>query len=160
MDFMNPANYITITFWRYSFLCPTKQEALEVHDGASKGKYTIGLGQDCLAFCTEVEDVISMRLLILYPHKLLASFNTVQYSAYIIFTNSIPLICSMTAVTSLLEKYKIDPKQIGRLEVGSETVIDKSKSIKTFLMQIFEVPFPITTIFLSRIVVLFFLIDR
>ncbi|XP_034710577.1 hydroxymethylglutaryl-CoA synthase-like [Vitis riparia] len=28
--------------------------------------------------------------------------------------------------------------KIGRLEVGSETVIDKSKSIKTFLMQIFE----------------------
>lgn len=46
---------------------------------------------------------------------------------------------SLTAVTSLLEKYAIDPKQIGRLEVGSETVIDKSKSIKTFLMQIFEV---------------------
>lgn len=44
-------------------------------------------------------------------------------------------------VTSLLEKYKVDPKQIGRLEVGSETVIDKSKSIKTFLMQIFEVFF-------------------
>ncbi|MFQ6637869.1 hypothetical protein Gotur_013714, partial [Gossypium turneri] len=80
-------------------------EALEAHDGVSKGKYTIGLGQDCLAFCTEVEDVISM---------------------------------SLTVVTSLLEKYKIDPKQIGRLEVGSETVIDKSKSIKTFLMQIFE----------------------
>ncbi|KAH0910542.1 hypothetical protein HID58_033863 [Brassica napus] len=83
-----------------------QQEALEAHDGASKGKYTIGLGQDCLAFCTELEDVISMR-----------SFN---------------------AVTSLLDKYKIDPKQIGRLEVGSETVIDKSKSIKTFLMQLFE----------------------
>ncbi|KAK8482021.1 hypothetical protein V6N11_071048 [Hibiscus sabdariffa] len=82
-----------------------QQEALEAHDGASKGKYTIGLGQDCLAFCTKVEDVISM---------------------------------SLTVVTSLLEKYKIDPKQIGRLEVGSETVIDKSKSIKTFLMQIFE----------------------
>ncbi|KAG4168340.1 hypothetical protein ERO13_A12G017100v2 [Gossypium hirsutum] len=81
------------------------EEALEAHDGASKGKYTIGLGQDCMAFCTEVEDVISM---------------------------------SLTAVTSLLAKYKIDPKQIGRLEVGSETVIDKSKSIKT-LMQIFEV---------------------
>ncbi|XP_030472431.2 hydroxymethylglutaryl-CoA synthase-like isoform X1 [Syzygium oleosum] len=82
-----------------------QQEALEAHDGVSKGKYTIGLGQDCLAFCTEVEDVISM---------------------------------SLTAVTSLLEKYGIDPKQIGRLEVGSETVIDKSKSIKTFLMPIFE----------------------
>ncbi|XP_043716574.1 hydroxymethylglutaryl-CoA synthase-like [Telopea speciosissima] len=82
-----------------------QQEELEAHDGASKGKYTIGLGQDCMAFCTELEDVISM---------------------------------SLTAVTSLLEKYGIDPTQIGRLEVGSETVIDKSKSIKTFLMQIFE----------------------
>ncbi|KAL3498755.1 hypothetical protein ACH5RR_041487 [Cinchona calisaya] len=82
-----------------------QQEVLEAHDGASKGKYTIGLGQDCMGFCTEVEDVISM---------------------------------SLTAVTSLLEKYKVDPKQIGRLEVGSETVLDKSKSIKTFLMQIFE----------------------
>jgi len=44
-------------------------------------------------------------------------------------------------VNSLLEKYQIDPKQIGRLEVGSETVLDKSKSIKTFLMEIFEVSF-------------------
>ncbi|MCH93027.1 hydroxymethylglutaryl-CoA synthase [Trifolium medium] len=44
----------------------------------------------------------------------------------------------MTVVSSLLEKYNIDPKKIGRLEVGSETVIDKSKSIKTFLMQVFE----------------------
>ncbi|KAK5774959.1 hypothetical protein PVK06_042823 [Gossypium arboreum] len=59
----------------------------------------------------------------------------------------------LTAVTSLLAKYKIDPKQIGRLEVGSETVIDKSKSIKTFLMQIFEVLFPNHHDFLSRIVV-------
>ncbi|XP_073303902.1 hydroxymethylglutaryl-CoA synthase-like [Primulina huaijiensis] len=82
-----------------------QQEVLEAHDGASKGKYTIGLGQDCMAFCTDVEDVISM---------------------------------SLTAVSSLLEKYGVDPKQIGRLEVGSETVLDKSKSIKTFLMPIFE----------------------
>lgn len=37
------------------------QEALEAHDGAGKGKYTIGLGQDCMAFCTDLEDVISMR---------------------------------------------------------------------------------------------------
>ncbi|CAD6245761.1 unnamed protein product [Miscanthus lutarioriparius] len=81
------------------------QEALEAHDGASKGKYTIGLGQDCMAFCSEVEDVVSM---------------------------------SLTVVASLLQKYNNDPKLIGRLEVGSETVIDKSKSIKTWLMQIFE----------------------
>ncbi|KAJ0041863.1 hypothetical protein Pint_17356 [Pistacia integerrima] len=39
------------------------KEALEAHDGVSKGKYTIGLGQDWMTFCTEVE-VISMRLLI------------------------------------------------------------------------------------------------
>ncbi|KAJ4950407.1 hypothetical protein NE237_027239 [Protea cynaroides] len=81
-----------------------QQEALENHD-AIKGKYTIGLGQDCMAFCTELEDVISM---------------------------------SLTVVTSLLEKYGVDSKQIGRMEVGSGTVIDKSKSIKTFLMQIFK----------------------
>lgn len=49
------------------------------------------------------------------------------------------LLFSLTAVSSLLEKYGVDPKQIGRLEVGSETVIDKSKSIKTFLMPLFEV---------------------
>ncbi|XP_074360103.1 protein FAR1-RELATED SEQUENCE 5-like [Apium graveolens] len=42
-------------------------------------------------------------------------------------------------VTSLLENYKIDPKQIGPLEVGSETVIEKSKSIKMFVIQAFEV---------------------
>ncbi|GLJ12432.1 hypothetical protein SUGI_0190820 [Cryptomeria japonica] len=82
-----------------------QQDALETFDGVSKGKYTIGLGQDCMTFCTDLEDVISM---------------------------------SLTVVTSLLEKYAIDPKQIGRLEVGSETVIDKSKSIKTWLMCIFE----------------------
>lgn len=52
------------------------------------------------------------------------------------------VIFSLTAVSSLLEKYGIDAKQIGRLEVGSETVIDKSKSIKTFLMPIFEVSNP------------------
>jgi hydroxymethylglutaryl-CoA synthase len=43
----------------------------------------------------------------------------------------------LTAVHSLLEKYNIDPKSIGRLEVGTETLIDKSKSVKTSLMQLF-----------------------
>uniref|UniRef100_F6HAR7 Hydroxymethylglutaryl-coenzyme A synthase N-terminal domain-containing protein n=1 Tax=Vitis vinifera TaxID=29760 RepID=F6HAR7_VITVI len=45
------------------------QETLEAHDGATKGKYTIGLGQDCMAFCTEVEDVISMRNLVILTLK-------------------------------------------------------------------------------------------
>ncbi|KAG0616414.1 hypothetical protein M758_5G113500 [Ceratodon purpureus] len=92
MDVYFPASYVA-------------QEELEEHDGVSKGKYTIGLGQDRLAFCTDLEDVISM---------------------------------SLTVVKSLLEKYGIAPERIGRLEVGSETVIDKSKAIKTSLMQLFE----------------------
>ncbi|KAI4372209.1 hypothetical protein MLD38_010473 [Melastoma candidum] len=66
------------TRFLFRFYC-RGQEALEAHDGASKRKYTIGLGQDCMGFCTEVEDVISM---------------------------------SLTVVSSFLEKYGIDPKQI------------------------------------------------
>ena len=50
--------------------------------------------------------------------------------------------CSLTVVNSLLKKYNVDPKLIGHLEVGSETVIDKGKSIKTWLIQIFEVCSP------------------
>ena len=41
-------------------------------------------------------------------------------------------------VQNLLEKYEIDPRKIGRLEVGTETLIDKSKSTKTVLMQLFK----------------------
>jgi hydroxymethylglutaryl-CoA synthase len=44
---------------------------------------------------------------------------------------------ALTAVSSLLKKYSIDPKSIGRLEVGTETLLDKSKSVKTVLMQLF-----------------------
>lgn len=36
-----------------------------------------------------------------------------------------------------MEKYNIDPNNIGRLEVGTETLLDKSKSVKTVLMQLF-----------------------
>ncbi|BDA43888.1 Hydroxymethylglutaryl-CoA synthase, cytoplasmic [Coccomyxa sp. Obi] len=80
------------------------QEELEVHDKVTKGKYTVGLGQHCMAFCGDQEDVVSM---------------------------------SLTAVHSLLEKYNVDPKSIGRLEVGTESALDRSKSIKTFLMTLF-----------------------
>lgn len=37
----------------------------------------------------------------------------------------------------LLVNYSIDTNSIGRLEVGTETVLDKSKSVKTVLMQLF-----------------------
>ncbi|EON65242.1 hydroxymethylglutaryl-CoA synthase [Coniosporium apollinis CBS 100218] len=45
---------------------------------------------------------------------------------------------ALTTVSSLLRKYSIDPNSIGRLEVGTETLLDKSKSVKTVLMQLFE----------------------
>ncbi|KAF2767601.1 erg13, 3-hydroxy-3-methylglutaryl-CoA (HMG-CoA) synthase [Teratosphaeria nubilosa] len=45
---------------------------------------------------------------------------------------------ALTTVSSLFKKYEIDPKNIGRLEVGTETLLDKSKSVKSVLMQLFE----------------------
>ncbi|XP_023343729.1 hydroxymethylglutaryl-CoA synthase 1 [Eurytemora carolleeae] len=81
------------------------QSELEVHDGVSGGKYTIGLGQTRMGFCTDREDINSLCL---------------------------------TVVNRLLEKTGTDPSKIGRLEVGTETIIDKSKSVKSVLMQLFS----------------------
>ena len=81
------------------------QEELETENGVDKGKYTIGLGQEEMAFCDLSEDIVSM---------------------------------SMTALEKLMKRYKIDATQIGRLEVGTETVIDKAKSVKSGLMQMLE----------------------
>ncbi len=36
------------------------------------------------------------------------------------------------------EKYNIPYHAIGRLEVGTETIVDKSKAVKTTLMQLFQ----------------------
>ena len=41
------------------------------------------------------------------------------------------------AVANLLEKYDVDPLSIGRIDVGTETIIDKSKATKTVLMELF-----------------------
>lgn len=81
-----------------------QQTDLEAFDGVSEGKYTIGLGQNAMAFCDEREDINS--------------------------------IC-MNAVSRLLEKNNISPKDVGRLEVGTETIVDKSKSVKSTLMDLF-----------------------
>lgn len=43
----------------------------------------------------------------------------------------------LTVVSRLLAKNNIDPASIGRLEVGTETLLDKSKSVKSVLMQLF-----------------------
>lgn len=44
---------------------------------------------------------------------------------------------ALTAVSNLLKKNNIDPNSIGRLDVGTETLLDKSKSVKSVLMQLF-----------------------
>ncbi|XP_018562160.1 hydroxymethylglutaryl-CoA synthase 1 [Anoplophora glabripennis] len=88
------------------------QTELEQFDGVSAGKYTIGLGQQKMGFCSDREDINSLCL---------------------------------TVVQKLLERHNIKPSEIGRLEVGTETIIDKSKSVKTVLMQLFE-PYGVTDI--------------
>lgn len=80
------------------------QAELETHDGVSGGKYTVGLGQTRMGFCSDREDVNSLCL---------------------------------TVVQRLLEKTGTRPDMVGRLEVGTETIIDKSKSVKSVLMQLF-----------------------
>lgn len=76
------------------------QTALEAADGC-EGKYTVGLGQEKLAYFDDREDIGSILL---------------------------------TALARLMEGYGIKPEQIGRLEVGTETLVDKSKSVKTTLL--------------------------
>lgn len=44
---------------------------------------------------------------------------------------------ALTVTSNLIKKYNIDVNSIGRLEVGTETLLDKSKSVKTVLMQLF-----------------------
>lgn len=92
MEVYFPSSYVT-------------QTDLEVAFGVSAGKYTIGLGQESMAFTGDQEDINSVAL---------------------------------TVVHSLLEKYSISPSEIGRLEVGTESLVDKSKSTKTVLMKLFE----------------------
>jgi hydroxymethylglutaryl-CoA synthase len=76
--------------------------ALETFDGAARGKYTAGLGQDGLAFCGGREDAVSMAL---------------------------------SALSRLLRRTGVKAGEVGRLEVGSESGPDASKSVKSFLMQ-------------------------
>lgn len=41
---------------------------------------------------------------------------------------------ALTVTSNLLNKYDIEPSSIGRLEVGTETLLNKSKSVKSVLM--------------------------
>ncbi|XP_056146372.1 hydroxymethylglutaryl-CoA synthase, cytoplasmic [Lampris incognitus] len=82
-----------------------EQAELEHFDGVPAGKYTIGLGQVRMGFCTDREDINSLCL---------------------------------TVVQRLMERSGVAYASVGRLEVGTETIIDKSKSVKTVIMQLFE----------------------
>lgn len=44
---------------------------------------------------------------------------------------------ALSVVSSLMKKYNVDPRSIGRIDCGTETIIDKSKSVKTVLMDLF-----------------------
>uniref|UniRef100_A0A8C5RZF2 Hydroxymethylglutaryl-CoA synthase n=1 Tax=Laticauda laticaudata TaxID=8630 RepID=A0A8C5RZF2_LATLA len=44
----------------------------------------------------------------------------------------------LTVVQHLVERNSLSWDSIGRLEVGTETIIDKSKAVKTVLMQLFK----------------------
>ncbi|CAJ0929675.1 unnamed protein product, partial [Mesorhabditis belari] len=82
-----------------------RQDQLEKSDAASTGKYTIGLGQNQMAFFADQEDVVSIAL---------------------------------TVTQKLIESYQISKESIGFLAVGTETLIDKSKSVKSELMRLFD----------------------
>ncbi len=60
-----------------------------------------------------------------------------QRMGFCLDNEDINSIC-LTVLNSLFDSYSIDPSEIGRLDVGTETLIDKSKSIKTTLMKLFE----------------------
>lgn len=47
------------------------------------------------------------------------------------------IFCFGIAISNLLQKYSIDPESIGRLDIGTETLSDKSKSITTTALQLF-----------------------
>ncbi|KAI8931173.1 hypothetical protein NX059_011525 [Plenodomus lindquistii] len=84
------------------------QAQFEVAQGVSAGKYTIGLGLASMNFCTDRE-------------------GNCAYACSL----------ALTAISSLLKKYCIDPDSIGRLEVGTESPFDKAKSVKSVLTQLF-----------------------
>lgn len=92
MDIYFPSTYV-------------EQSEMEEFNGVSKGKYTIGLGQNKMSFTDDREDIAS--------------------------------IC-LTVTERLMSKFDISPNDIGFMMIGTETIVDKSKSVKTVLMDLFK----------------------
>ncbi|XP_039111576.1 hydroxymethylglutaryl-CoA synthase, mitochondrial isoform X2 [Hyaena hyaena] len=81
------------------------QTDLEKYNNVEAGRYTVGLGQTHMGFCSVQEDINSLCL---------------------------------TVVQKLMERTQLPWDSVGRLEVGTETIIDKSKAVKTVLMELFQ----------------------
>ncbi|XP_032271373.1 hydroxymethylglutaryl-CoA synthase, mitochondrial isoform X2 [Phoca vitulina] len=81
------------------------QTDLEKYNNVEAGRYTVGLGQTHMGFCSVQEDINSLCL---------------------------------TVVQRLMERTQLPWDSVGWLEVGTETIIDKSKAVKTVLMELFQ----------------------
>jgi hypothetical protein len=73
--------------------------------------------------------------------KISSFFGQSSHRTYVFVLRSVSgfscyVICSVVA--NLMENYNFDFKNIGRLEVATETIQDHSKSVKTYLMKLFE----------------------
>ncbi|KAK4703136.1 hydroxymethylglutaryl-CoA synthase, partial [Phenoliferia sp. Uapishka_3] len=121
---------------------------LEAFDGVSAGKYTVGLGQERMAFCDDREDISSFLLTVISGAGSLGELPSLDAPGvgYPIQPNNgseraqgfkLTFISISSVTASLLAKYDIPTSSIGRLDVGTETLIDKSKSTKSVLMDLF-----------------------
>jgi hydroxymethylglutaryl-CoA synthase len=126
----------------------------EVFDGASHGKYTVGLGQTHMGFCTDAEDVCSIALTVFLRlvRKCVGRVARAG-SCWLVCDN---LKCSLLRCTSngkrslairnvcvhasglCSRRFNLSYRDIGRLEVGTESAMDNSKAVKTVLMQLFD----------------------
>jgi len=102
---------------------------------------------------TRIEDVGLVACEIYFPSTYVSQedleiFNEVPKGKYTTGLGQTTMACvndtedinsiSLTCVRNLMNKNNISPAQVGRLEVGTETLIDKSKSVKTVLMSLFK----------------------
>ncbi|MBV96930.1 Hydroxymethylglutaryl-CoA synthase, mitochondrial, partial [Eschrichtius robustus] len=81
------------------------QTDMEKFNDVEAGKYTVGMGQTQMGFCSVQEGINSLCL---------------------------------TVVQQLMELTQLPWESVGWLEVGTETIIDKSKAVKTVLMELFQ----------------------
>ena len=104
------------------------------------------------ARCSWPEDVGILAMEVYFPktcvnHSELEKFDGVGAGKYTIGLGQthmgfcgdqedINSLC-LTVLKGLVSKSGISYSDIGRLEVGTETILDKSKSVKTVLMQLF-----------------------